>query len=297
MIKFKHFFYTAIVSVILYSCGTGSGNTIAAFDHKGQAVKDKDSIIKFLNNYYYDDTKDSIKPLVSGKTPLSQDSRVIKKSHTVNDIEYDLYHIVVKEGESPKGSPTAVDSVLTKYQVWYSTKTSEFKLAETGATAQWWSLAVTTGAGFAPSPIRGWAFGIPNFKAGINDPINGPINYKKFGKGILIMPSGLAYQNRSANSVPANAQLIFYIDLLDFAVNTDHDLDKVPTILEDINKDGIFINDRTDDDALPNYLDSDDDGDGKLTKDEDANGDGDPTNDFSDPNKPTVPDYLNRDIK
>ena len=34
-----------------------------------------------------------------------------------------------------------------------------------------------------------------------------------------------------------------------------------------------------------------------LTKNEDKNGDGNPTNDFNDPNKPTIPDYLNPDIK
>ena len=40
----------------------------------------------------------------------------------------------------------------------------------------------------------------------------------------------------------------------------------------------------------------DDDGVGVLTEEEDANGDGDPTNDFSDPNNPDLPDYLNPDI-
>ena len=36
--------------------------------------------------------------------------------------------------------------------------------------------------------------------------------------------------------------------------------------------------------------------DGLPTKDEDANGDGNPANDFSDPNNPTLADYLNPDI-
>ena len=37
--------------------------------------------------------------------------------------------------------------------------------------------------------------------------------------------------------------------------------------------------------------------DGITTKNEDANGDGDPRNDFSDPNNPNLPDYLNPAIK
>ena len=55
--------------------------------------------------------------------------------------------------------------------------------------------------------------------------------------------------------------------------------------------------DDTDGDGLPNFTDPDDDGDLVPTKDEDANGDGNPGNDFSDPNKPTIPDYLNPDIR
>ena len=45
----------------------------------------------------------------------------------------------------------------------------------------------------------------------------------------------------------------------------------------------------------PNFTDPDDDNDGVLTKDE-GGADGDPTNDFNDPNNPTLPDYLNPDI-
>ena len=39
----------------------------------------------------------------------------------------------------------------------------------------------------------------------------------------------------------------------------------------------------------------DDDNDGVLTKDE-GGADGDPINDFNDPNNPTLPDYLNPDV-
>mgnify|MGYP003637660001 CR=1 FL=1 len=45
------------------------------------------------------------------------------------------------------------------------------------------------------------------------------------------------------------------------------------------------------------YKDADDDNDGVPTKREDANKDGDPRNDFSDPSNPTIPDYLNPNIK
>ena len=51
--------------------------------------------------------------------------------------------------------------------------------------------------------ITGWRFGIPKFKKG--------------GKGLLIIPSPLAYGNSPAgNDIPANSILIFEVEILDF---------------------------------------------------------------------------------
>ena len=50
----------------------------------------------------------------------------------------------------------------------------------------------------------------------------------------------------------------------------------------------------TDDNMIENYLDDDDDGDGILTKDEDYNGNGDPLND--DTNSNSIPDFLDEDV-
>ena len=108
----------------------------------------------------------------------------------------------------------------------------------------------------------------------------------------------MAYRNTGAgNGSLINKTLIFYIDLLDFIQNTDHDNDGVPSYLEDPDGDGDPRNDDTDGDGIPNFADPDDDGDLVPTRDEDANADGNPGNDFSDPNKPTIPDYLNPDIR
>ena len=97
---------------------------------------------------------------------------------------------------------------------------------------------------------------------GNNTPIEGePITYEDFGKGILIVPSGLAYRNAGTNGIAPNDNLLFYVSLLDFVKDTDHDNDGTPSIQED------------------------------------SDGDGDPRNDFSDENFPAVPDYLNPNIK
>lgn len=68
-------------------------------------------------------------------------------------------------------------------------------------------------------------------------------------------------------------------------MDADDDNDGRPTATEDPNGDGNPINDDTNGNGLPNYLDPDDDGDGIPTSEE---GDGDPDGD-------SIPDYLDAD--
>lgn len=78
-------------------------------------------------------------------------------------------------------------------------------------------------------------------------------------------------------------------DYLDF--DDDGDAVATPDEAPDANGDGDPADALdSDGDGLPDYLDADDDDDGILTLDEDANGDGDPTNDDSDGDG--IPDYL-----
>lgn len=282
MINFKHFLLVGLIITLFYSCGKDN-NSVTNFDHAGQAVKDNDSIVKFLKTHYFDSNKDSIKPLKNGKKSLFLE--VKKKSVKENNIDYTLYYYVKQQGtpSKDKGFPTVVDSVLTKYNGIRLVNTDSLTTSFDKGTS-WFTLN---------SRIKGWTYGFTSFKGGENITTNGPITYKNGGEGILFVPSGLAYKNSTSKRIPANSNLIFFIELYDFIKDTDHDNDGVPSIKEDLNNDGNLKNDDTDEDRIPNYLDTDDDGDKKLTKDEDANRDGDPTNDFSDKNNPTVPDYLN----
>ena len=77
-------------------------------------------------------------------------------------------------------------------------------------------------------------------------------------------------------------------------LDSDDDGDNVPTATElpDPNGDGDFSDAQdSDNDGTPDYLDIDDDGDGTITRYEDTNGDLDPTNDIDDPSVGV--DYLN----
>ncbi|WP_298782176.1 tandem-95 repeat protein, partial [uncultured Polaribacter sp.] len=75
--------------------------------------------------------------------------------------------------------------------------------------------------------------------------------------------------------------------------DTDDDGDGIETVDEDVDSDGDPTNDDTDGDGIPNYLDTDDDGDGVDTADEDVDQDGDPTNDDTDGDG--IPNYLDTD--
>jgi len=79
-------------------------------------------------------------------------------------------------------------------------------------------------------------------------------------------------------------------------LDSDDDGDNVPTANEDPDPDGDGdLSDAldTDGDTIPDYLDTDDDNDGTITRYEDTNGDNDPTNDVNDPTITIDPDYLN----
>ncbi|WP_233885600.1 peptidylprolyl isomerase [Tenacibaculum piscium] len=291
MIKFKHLFYFVLTSIFLYSCGSdNNGRRIINFDHEAQAVKDKDTIIKFLKTHYYKDAVDSIKPLITGKTALFTDARL--KSKTVNeyDLDYTYYYFVKKTGVSTKGFPSVVDSVLTTYRL--SSLVSSKNLVKEQ------DLDIPTWFNAAQIAVRGWLYGFTHFKAGKNitnlTDKNQPITYENGGEGFFLLPSGLSYRN---GRTLTNKNLLYIVTLHDIVQNTDHDNDNVPSIFEDVNNDGKPWNDDTDQDGVLNYLDTDDDGDEILTINEDKNKDKDPRNDFNDPNNPTTPDYLNRKIR
>lgn len=287
MIKLKHILIVVTLAVVVYSCNRGNAlGIVDNFDHAGQAIIDNDSLVKFLNSHYFDDTIDSIKPITGGQTPLISDSRLSSQQVTEEEVDYTLYVFTNRVGDPDpvKGYPTVMDSVLTKYKGYYMSSTTSQVLFEERNTAIWFTLN---------GVIRGWTYGFTNFKGGRNITNNGPITYENEGKGILIIPSGLAYRNTGNNAIPANTPLLFYVRLLDLVEDTDHDNDGLKSILEDPDGDGDPRNDDTDNDGIPNYFDTDDDGDGILTKDEDANGNGDVTDDDTDGDG--TPDYLDPD--
>ena len=291
MNKIKNILAITFVIILIHSCGSDTSVAIDDFDHEAQALIDNDTLVQFFKNHYYDISTDAVKALVPGQIALHDDEDNLKSmSITENDIDYTLYYYTTHIGTPSidKGKPSVMDSVFVKYNGQRIVNTDSISGTFDSNNNIWFKL---NGA------IRGWAHGFTNFKGGDNITDNGPITFENGGKGVLFIPSGLAYANFGSGNILPNECLLFYIDLYDFVKDTDHDNDGVASIFEDPDGNDDPRNDDTDGDGLINYIDRDDDGDGVLTINEDTNGDGNPANDFNDINNPTLPDYLNPAIK
>ncbi len=281
MTKIKNILVLLTFAVIIYACGDDNvfSNPYADVNYEALAVSDNDSIVKFLESHYYDTSLKSLEPLVDGETAMLNDAARLKTIDvTQNDINYKLYVFVTEVGvpdftedttDDPtkrKDFPTKMDSVFVNRKgielVNNNLDSSPFDQDD----ETWFSLGATLGlGGQAPSPIIGWIEGFQKLKSGENITNNGPLTFQNTGNGYFFIPSGLAYP--SINYQIGQSQnplfdkiLVFKVELLDIVENTDHDFDGVASINED------------------------------------ADGDGDPTNDFSDSNNPTLPDYLNPSI-
>ncbi|MCF6167036.1 FKBP-type peptidyl-prolyl cis-trans isomerase [Lutibacter sp.] len=273
--KLKNLFFILALGFVIFSCKKDDPTDVV-FDAAAQSLLDDEALIEYLQTHYLNDVDGGIWTITNNETPLME--QVETQNVTKNDISYKLYYL--KENEGATISPSRADSVLTTYTGMLLDST----VFDSRSTLTWLSLTKV---------IDGWNYGFTNFKGG-NRIVNQDESfyYENSGKGILFIPSGLAYGNFGQILIPENSPLVFQITLEDVNISDD-DNDGIISILEDLDLDGDVKNDDTDEDLIPNYLDVDDDNDGILTRDEDANGDGNPLNDDTD--NDGIPDYLDTD--
>lgn len=103
--------------------------------------------------------------------------------------EEGLYYVVEQEGTGQK--PAGVYSEVTVHYTGYLLKNKQVFDSSRGRGPFTSTLTRV---------IKGWQYGIPKFKVG--------------GKGKLLIPSHLAYGERGSGRIPANAPLVFDIELL-----------------------------------------------------------------------------------
>ncbi|WP_426092651.1 FKBP-type peptidyl-prolyl cis-trans isomerase [Flavobacterium sp. DSR3-2] len=296
MNKFKYYFILLITTVSLFSCSKDDApaEITPPRDYAVQYATDLTDIEEYLKTYYItvvnhagfqDDQDVTFTKIATGGTQPSIYSylksptypKLLSRPVKLHDITYTLYYLVLREGTGI--SPTNTDGILTSYKGDYL---SRQKVAEVETlTATFFEEAKSPQQFFYlynPNDplIKGWEQSFPEFKSGTySSNTDGTISYKDFGAGVLFIPSGLGYYNTGNGSIPAYAPLVFSIKLYEIS-RVDSDGDGIKNFQEDLDGDGymsVFATgvanpDDTDKDGIPNFLDTDDDGDGISTRTE-----------------------------
>ncbi|MAP79526.1 MAG: hypothetical protein CL526_00415 [Aequorivita sp.] len=271
-------------------------------DRGEEAIRAQAEIEAFLETHFYNyedfqaDPEnfkikfDTIAGDNASKTPLMQQVDFLE----VADVEepsviYKLYYLKVREGggEFPHFSDNTFNT--------YEGRLMNLDLFDSSVIPVKFNLV---DAPPARGIIRGLQQAIIQFRGAANviENPDGTLTFEDFGIGAVFIPSGLAYYNYPPATGGLNAydQLIFSFELFESEI-ADHDGDGIPSYMEDLNGNGILLDDDTDGDGTPNYLDDDDDNDGRLTKFEiEIDADGNIT--FPDTNGNGTPDYLDPTI-
>jgi len=294
------------------------GIVVEERDRTEQQVIDKDSLIGYLDSHYYNSStfesnpNPSINDLIISELPedgilpdpanntLLIDAIEIKNT-VYEEVDYEYYILRLNQGGGDV-KPHFSDDV----RVTYLGNLLNEEVFDSAVTPTDFDL---TGL------VTGWNRVLPGFNVAEDyiESGDGTINFSNAGVGVMFLPSGLGYYSQppASSIITAYSSLIFRFELYQTEIN-DHDIDGVPTYLEDINNNLNLIDDDSDVDGIPDYLDFDDDEDGTLTVEEDLedsdlnfdsngdgildndlDGDGDPTNDDTDGDG--IPNYLDTD--
>lgn len=278
-----------VFSLILASSCDGTENP-TTYDYVEQEQIDRDSLIDFLSTHFLDENND-IDTILNGETPLWDQvtTKVVSITKDYDDdeidgevtIDYEIYYLILEQGIND--FPQYPDSVHVSYKGMLLNG-DEFDESTYGI---WMTMN---------GVVRGMSEGLEEFQSGdwfLNPDTS--FSFDNQGMGYIFMPSGLGYGHAYQTEIPSNSPLIFKVGL-NMVKRTDWDNDGILSIYEDVNNNGDFTDDDTDDDGYVDYYDADDDGDGTLTIDEnpDPNGDGDPE-DAQNSDGDFLPDYLDPD--
>ncbi len=288
--KIKIYFSVLVLAILIYSCKDDDDNVVDNFDHAAQAIKDDVTIREYLETHFYvpptgNEPFGVVDTLENAEVSILDSEHMNIQIVNLGDVDYTLYYLK-NFSEGIGESASKVDSVFVKYQGLLMNYSDEPKFDER-ITYTWFTLNAV---------ISGWSYGFPNYRPGENISLpDMPIEYENTGKGMLFIPSGLAYRNIGTSGISPNEPIMFHIELAQVE-EADHDRDTVSSNYENLDNDDDYNNDDTDNDSVPNYLDVDDDGDRILTQFENAdpNGDGNP-NDALDTDGDNTPNFLDDD--
>lgn len=274
----------ACITLGLFSCKKDDNSSkIVKRDYAEVYAKDIKSIESFLKSHKItvNGANDISYSQATNGTIWDQPDYVLKSIELTNDsrsndsktkyttsgetddkVIYKVYYLVINEGGG--NSPVSYDDVYTNYSAY----TLENKLVDKNNIG-FWSSFPNQGNGSYAEVISGFRQILSQIKTAESISVNPDGSYTATNPGrvVVFLPSGLGYFNHAQNNISAYTPLIFDITLLSLK-EIDHDNDGILTKYEDVDGDGNIWNDDTDGDRKPNFLDSDDDADGKLTREE-----------------------------
>lgn len=278
MKSIKFILFLVFVSVTVVSCKDDDVTVpdIEVRDRGEQQLADSDSLIDYLSTHYYNSdffltgTNHKYSDIVITELEEGED---VPAGHTLlldavethlttyEETEYEYYILRLNQGGGE--SPRFTDQVRMRYEGFTLVDGVVFDSLATPEDL------FLTGAGLTPGLIRAWQLVVPMFNCAdsfMNS--DGITNYNNFGLGVMFVPSGLAYFSGTASgTLTAYSNLIFKFELLQYE-EVDHDGDGIPSYIEDLDANMDVLDDDTDEDLAPNYLDVDDDNDGVSTFDE-----------------------------
>lgn len=294
-----------VICVVIASCtNNDSTDPEPIRDYATQYATDLTTIDAYVNTHYMtvDPTNLDVTftKIPTGGTQQSirlQTQYPLKDTTVFEDgINYKVYFIKFREGT--KNRPTQVDSIHVAYKgvnIADATTGGE-DVFDQAVTPAWFKLQEV---------VTGWSHILTNFHTGTYTPGTGGAGttFNDFGAGVMFLPSGLAYYNGAAGTIPSYSPIIFSFKLYELRYR-DHDADgvlskderKLPTNVSplvrwkenplgnDINNDGAIDTSTTlydfdgdgvvdsresydiDGDGYVNMYDIDDDGDHVLTR-------------------------------
>ncbi len=230
----------------------------------------------------------------ANKTPLINDPNLKTKTVKPDKVEYTLYYLQVRKGDSAAYQPTFGDKVAMSFRM---ENLNNVTLDESK-----YPMVIDIPRSNDAVITKGTTAGIIEFSgaSGFTANPDGTISYNNdYGIGAIFIPSGLGYFQSSpfGTKLEQYAPIIVSFQLVK-AVQMDHDNDGIPSYMEDLNNNGFLKDDDTDGDFTANFIDGDDDGDGIATKDEiivhpTQNGIITPADiEFPDADNDGIPDYL-----
>ncbi len=260
-----------LVFIVFFSCSDDDDDGVIVIpprERDEEAIVAQEEIEEFLETHFYNyeefenPAPDFNYKIVFGeitgdntsKTPLI-DQVLSKDVVDIFDenVTYKLYYLKVRQGEGDE--ITYPDIASMSYTGMFL---SDLTVFDSSITPVRFDLTQV---------IDGLQAAIVEFN-GASDYVenaDGTLTFMEYGIGSVFIPSGLGYFNTPPiSTMPFYSQLIFnfYPYLIE---KGDQDSDGILTIFEDLDGDGLELNDDTDGNGIPNFADSDDDGDGRLT--------------------------------